>query len=178
MKMGDRYWVVTHPFKYQILNTASHVTIPKGFVTDLTSVPRVLWSFGLDPIDTYLAAAVIHDYLYWDQRCEKSEADDILKLAMIESEVPGVKRWLVFQGVSLFGAGSFAENAKLKQSKHRRFFTPDYTDTLIGSSMTSGSTMEQLISAAQKVNGTLEQDDTNPGVKSFCKTGVAELARL
>ena len=39
------------------------VTVPAGFITDLTSVPRWLW-WLLPPYDPqYAAAAVLHDYL-------------------------------------------------------------------------------------------------------------------
>ncbi len=38
-------------------------TVPKGYVTDLASVPRLFW-FVLPPFGRYSQAAVIHDYIY------------------------------------------------------------------------------------------------------------------
>lgn len=37
-------------------------TVPKGFVTDLASVPSVFWSV-LRPDGEYAYAAILHDYL-------------------------------------------------------------------------------------------------------------------
>lgn len=45
------------------------ITIPKGYVTDLSSKPKWLWSL-LPPFDERLIAAVIHDYL-WTNKLEE-----------------------------------------------------------------------------------------------------------
>lgn len=42
------------------------VVVPKGFVTDLASIPRVFWSL-LRPDGEYAYSAIIHDYMYWMQ---------------------------------------------------------------------------------------------------------------
>ncbi len=42
------------------------VEVPKGFVTDLASIPQVFWNV-LRPDDKYAYAAIVHDYLYWTQ---------------------------------------------------------------------------------------------------------------
>jgi hypothetical protein len=39
------------------------VTVPKGFRTNLASVPRIFWVF-IAPFDLSLAAPIVHDYLY------------------------------------------------------------------------------------------------------------------
>lgn len=39
------------------------ITIPKGFTTDLASVPRIFWSV-YPPFGRYTSPAVLHDYLY------------------------------------------------------------------------------------------------------------------
>ena len=52
-------------FTYKIGNKNSKkcITVPKGFVTDWASVPRILHSI-LPPRGRYSKAAVLHDYLY------------------------------------------------------------------------------------------------------------------
>jgi hypothetical protein len=42
-------------------NTAT-ITVPKNYITDLASVPRICWAF-IAPFDV-ARAAVIHDILY------------------------------------------------------------------------------------------------------------------
>ena len=56
--------------KYQLLNELSiilsngyEITIPKGFIWDLSSVPRILW-WALPPDGDFAIAYTIHDFLY------------------------------------------------------------------------------------------------------------------
>ena len=60
------------------------VTAPKGFVTDLASIPRVFWS-ALRPDGLYAYAAILHDYLYWTQSTTKDVAE-----SPFENELRGV----------------------------------------------------------------------------------------
>jgi hypothetical protein len=46
----------------------------------------MFWS-ALRPDGEYAYAAVVHDYLYWTQSRSREEADQILKMAMEDSEV-------------------------------------------------------------------------------------------
>ena len=53
------------------------VTVPKGFRTDLASIPRLIddW-FGLNPSGRLAKAAVLHDWLYEDEgACAQLAAD-------------------------------------------------------------------------------------------------------
>jgi hypothetical protein len=41
------------------------ITVPKGYITDLASIPRIVWTLsGLTPDGLYRAAALVHDYIY------------------------------------------------------------------------------------------------------------------
>ena len=62
----------------EINNRTLRITIPKGFKTDLASVPRVLWSW-IPPHGKYLRAAVVHDYFYLTQSIPRKQADRIFK---------------------------------------------------------------------------------------------------
>ena len=95
------------------------VTAPTGFVTDFASIPREFWSF-LAPDEDYAYAAVIHDYLYWDQRLPRETADQILKLAMEELEVPRLTVAAIYTAVRGYGKGPWAENEKLKKAGEKR----------------------------------------------------------
>ena len=45
------------------LSDGSILKIPKGFETDLSTVPKFLWGI-LPPFGNFLLAAIVHDYLY------------------------------------------------------------------------------------------------------------------
>ena len=65
------------------------VSVPRGFVTDLATIPRVFFSL-LRPDGDYAHAAIVHDYLYWNQEVDRTTADHIFKLAMEDLEVSPV----------------------------------------------------------------------------------------
>src|SRR5262249_56554985 len=84
---GDgRDSMLTVNLRYQVLQTTFVVVVPAGFVTDFASTPRALWSV-IPPIGRYQLAAVVHDFLYWDQACVREQADAIFRVAMAESNV-------------------------------------------------------------------------------------------
>ena len=85
-------WVVLNDFKYHVgtENSGDLVIVDKGFVTDFTSVPRLFWLI-IPRWGKYGNAAVIHDWLYWEQgEKDRKEADSILLEAM---SVLGVSKW-------------------------------------------------------------------------------------
>lgn len=102
------------------------VRVPIGFVTDFASIPRLFWSF-LRPDGIYSYAAVIHDYLYWEQPCDRILADEIFKLCMEEFKIDGATVASVYAAVRLGGESAWQENAKLKALGKRRVLkkTPD-----------------------------------------------------
>lgn len=55
-KLHKRKWQVVEDFE------SFGVIVPKDFITDGASVPRVLWWF-LDPATEAFEAAIVHDYL-------------------------------------------------------------------------------------------------------------------
>jgi len=56
------YWKLKNPVEVTLSN-GDLIAIPKDFVTDFASVPRLLWSF-IPPRGDHDLAALIHDYLY------------------------------------------------------------------------------------------------------------------
>ena len=104
------------------------VTVPKGFVTDMASVPRACWMF-IAPFDV-ARAAVIHDLLYknirqyrwtwreYDIREPKLELERIFRAKEIsdkiflcamndsEPEVPSYKKNPAYWAVKVFGNSS------------------------------------------------------------------------
>lgn len=95
------------------------VTVPKGFVTDLASIPRIFFS-ALRPDGEYAYAAVIHDYLYWTQTRSRDEADAILKRAMEDFEVGTVKAGAIYTAVRVGGKAAWNGNAEKKAQGEKR----------------------------------------------------------
>lgn len=95
------------------------VRVPIGFVTDFASIPRVFWS-SLRPDGLYAYAAVIHDYLYWEQNLSREQSDAILKACMEDFQIDAATVWAVHTGVRLGGRAAWAENAKKKAAGEKR----------------------------------------------------------
>ena len=102
------------------------VSVPKGYITDLASVPRFCWAF-IAPFDV-ARAAVVHDILYEKiNTAYKGEkiltkhareryrkvADDGFKEGM-ESAVPPVPKWKIwaaYNAVRVFGRWAINSSA-------------------------------------------------------------------
>jgi hypothetical protein len=78
------------------------LVVPRGYATDLASVPRVpgiYWRYG----NTAVLPAIVHDYLYEHNPygCTRKEADQVFLEAMHEEEDPSAitARWVMYQAV-------------------------------------------------------------------------------
>lgn len=110
-------WMLSMDLKYSIGGTGVAITVPAGFVTDFASIPEFLWSYGLSPHGKYSKASIIHDYLYWTQNCTKAQADNILLIAMKESDVSSIKENEIYAGVNLGGRPSWNSNS-VERKRH------------------------------------------------------------
>lgn len=102
------------------------ITIPTGFITDIASVPRFIWTLcGILPDGLHRGAAVIHDYLYqWRGRPKsgvleeynesngwrpsaktftRREVDKLFIRVMEDAGVPGFKKHTMYWAVRAFG---------------------------------------------------------------------------
>ena len=77
------------------------IVVPKGFTTDLASVP---WpaSMIIPKSGRYNSAAVLHDYLYWSKLFSRQKADLIFYQAMRILGVPFIKRWVMYHACRTF----------------------------------------------------------------------------
>jgi hypothetical protein len=107
--------MLTQNLDYRVLQTTFVIVVPAGFVTDFASTPRALWSV-IPPTGLYQLAAVVHDFLYWDQGCTREQADAIFRVAMAESNVKPVERDIMWQAVRRFGQSAWNDNAAAKQA--------------------------------------------------------------
>ena len=95
------------------------VIVPKGFVTDFASIPRLFWS-ALRPDGEYAYAAVVHDYLYWSQARPRDEADHIFKMAMEDFKISTLTVETMYRAVRVGGASSWDGNAQKKAQGEKR----------------------------------------------------------
>ncbi|ATQ68873.1 hypothetical protein Ms3S1_27590 [Methylosinus sp. 3S-1] len=108
----------------------SAVEVPKGFVTDLASVPAVLWSI-FPKTGRYAYAAIAHDYLYWTQTVPREEADSVLKAAMEDAKVDPVSAVSFYAAVRTFGASPWEHNRKAREAGEARVLVEFPSDRLI-----------------------------------------------
>lgn len=99
-----RTWVVRGKFRYEVgeLGSGDVVDVPQGFRTDFASVPQPLWAV-FPRWGKHGNAAVVHDWLYWEQRRSRKEADAIFHEGMLVLGTPRWKAWAMWAAVRTFG---------------------------------------------------------------------------
>jgi hypothetical protein len=96
--------VLVDPLVYDSALLDRTIVVPAGFVTDLASIPRLLWNV-LPPIGAYDDAAVVHDYLFQRPPAHVTVwlANGILNEAMRVDGVDAWQRRAIFSGVQVGG---------------------------------------------------------------------------
>ena len=128
LEMLDSYkWRLVEPFEYytEVLDFTDStffkqvmissycyklvcdIRVPAGYVTDLTTVPRILWSI-LPPNGRYAKASIVHDYLYSNAISTKLWADSVFLEAMTVLQVPVWRRFIMYLAVRMFGRGAYS----------------------------------------------------------------------
>ncbi len=82
-KQGDYLWITTADFIFYVDHL--QYVIPKGFVTDFYSIPRIFWSWRPPRIGFGDEAALIHDFLcrfHYQFTLNRRDADKIFLACM------------------------------------------------------------------------------------------------
>ena len=95
------------------------VTVPRGFVTDFASIPKVFWS-ALPADGTLAYAAVIHDYMYWAQSTDRETADNIFREILLELKVSSSTVSILYNAVRFFGNSAWVANTAAKKGGEKR----------------------------------------------------------
>lgn len=106
------------------------ITVPKGFVTDFASIPRIFWSV-LRPDGDYTYPAIIHDYLYWKQSTTREVADNILRAGMQAFSLDKVTVAAIYNAVRAGGESSWTSNASEKKQGMRRILLKEPDDPTV-----------------------------------------------
>ena len=110
-------WRVNREFQYQS-DLAGLITVPARFVTDFASIPKVLQNI-LPAWQTYGAASIIHDFMYW-KNVNKAAADQVLLEAMELLGVDDDVADKIYRAVVLFGHAAWERNAELRANGYSR----------------------------------------------------------
>ena len=93
----DNQWVMLAPLVFRA-DDGRVFTVPRGFVFDLASIPRVLRSvFNVNGKSR--APAALHDYFYCTQMVSREQADDLFREALLCRKVDLVERNVMWVGV-------------------------------------------------------------------------------
>lgn len=104
------------------------ITVPRGLITDLTSVPAPLRIIA-SRVGPWLEAAIVHDYLYiaWQdvpglapRERDRAFADLVMLRAMEAAHVGLFQRRLIYAAVRVFGGPAFR-----RRSEERYVALPD-----------------------------------------------------
>jgi hypothetical protein len=103
-------WELLSDFCYHVGDYPSKeiITVPKGTITDLASVPRSLWAI-YPPHGKYAKAAIVHDYLYQKQ-AGKEYADSIFLEGMKVLGVPKYHANVLYYVVAAFGHAAYKKH--------------------------------------------------------------------
>ena len=96
-----------------------HVEVPKGFVTDFASIPRIFWSL-LRPDGEYTYPAIIHDYLYWTQTTMRQSADLVFRKAMEDFRIDTPTALTIYNAVRVGGGSAWQSNAHERARGEKR----------------------------------------------------------
>jgi hypothetical protein len=86
------------------------IKVPRGFITNYASIPRVIWSV-IPPHGKYNRPAIIHDFLYkyapidpkTGKKCTQSRADYIIREGCEAVGVRWWKKWSIWSGLRIGG---------------------------------------------------------------------------
>lgn len=124
--LGKDHWVVKKQFHFAVDgNPDKVVVVPKGYLTDGATVPRLFWGL-VPPWGEYGQAAVLHDYLceyltYQDYGATisvtRKEADLIFKRSMEELNVGVLTCSTMYAAVRVYAGLSKLRRPKVYHRK-------------------------------------------------------------
>jgi hypothetical protein len=121
-RFRDPYYYLLNPISWRPSENDGPlptVAVPNGFVTDLTSIPRLFWTM-LRPDGDYAYAAILHDYLYWTQTTSRETADRIFKAGMADFSIAAATIAAIYNAVRVGGGSAWRSNGELRRQGEKR----------------------------------------------------------
>lgn len=78
------------------------IIVPKGFMSDLATIPRIFQLF-IPKVGPYNAAAIVHDWGYCVQFLSRKEVDDLFLEIMKYSRVGFITRYSMYYFMRVLG---------------------------------------------------------------------------
>ena len=129
-RLGNRLWVLTKTFKFSFFN--QDYRIPKGFITDGASCPRILWNICAPVAGPFGQGAIIHDWVYNEgPDLPKVIADSLLYTAGRQRGADWFRSQLVYWGVRLFGKPSYKTGTSLNKVNNKTCYNYEESMKLI-----------------------------------------------
>jgi hypothetical protein len=110
-------WELCDPFTVRVEEDGKPIeiiTVPKGFTTDLASVPRLPGAY-LIFANRGRRSAILHDYLY-SQQVPREWADSVF-LAAMQNEVGFISRNLMYWAVRLGGGAYYQTHQQANEAE-------------------------------------------------------------
>lgn len=105
----ETLWELREPISI-ILSNGQLLVIPKKFVTDFASVPKIFWS-AISSIGHYNLASVIHDYFYTYKNKSRKFADkEFLNWMNFTTPKTKIRNYIMYICVRLFGYKRYKKN--------------------------------------------------------------------
>jgi len=99
-------WVVTEDFSIRINHPPGiDLSIAEGYITDLASIPRLLWRV-VAPFELSITAPLVHDLFYQNTGCgiySRKDVDLIFLQLMKREGVSWWRRSIAYHAVRIFG---------------------------------------------------------------------------
>lgn len=109
-KTGRQLYMLDAPLCYQSDVADYEFMVPEGFVTDLSSIPRLPFIYlllnGVSDMP-----GVIHDYLYSTGLVHRKKSDAVLREACLAIGLPRWKAEAIYLGVRVGGSNNYASNS-------------------------------------------------------------------
>ncbi len=124
VEYGEKYKLLDN-YYYEV--NGYIICVPRGFITDLASVPKMFWTI-FPPFGKYTPAAIVHDFLYSKYNntgINRTLADKIFLFIMKELKVNILKRYAMYKAVRIFGEPSW--KSKLKNEGYKDIAIIDKT---------------------------------------------------
>lgn len=97
-EVNEKRWRLLADLRYH--GKVDHFVVPAGTTTDFASVPR-MFTWLVPTSGKYTKAAVLHDYLCETGLVPRNDADGVFRRVLRESDVPTVRRYVIWGAVRL-----------------------------------------------------------------------------
>jgi hypothetical protein len=106
----------------EVTNLDETIVVPRGYVFDWSSIPKLLWSITPPTYSQSRYASLVHDYIYshLHHHYSKEFADRLFKAMMQHFNAPSPIVFAFYHAVRWFGRGGWTRRLKRNADPHWR----------------------------------------------------------